>query len=431
MPAKACKEYRLEGRLIGHKNAINCLTISSNGSLLASSGSDGMRIWDLKQRLQLPSPRQNMGLQNPVDPVTCACWISRQEAQQGEGIEDFDAKVSRRIGTGKEIMCITYDHAGDDTRIATGTWDRCVQVWSFDFKGPLIPVFSIELNSTISLMINFNRTASRNLLVFGMYDREVHALRGTDGVFIAMNNAGPLIGHASVDNAQTLFLIDNVTNGFSLHRLDDAVCIRSYNTNPIKMFPKQVVFGEKTDVVVGGSDAGVIYVFDKNEGTLKQVLKHADKARVQTVTTYDGTHHSMIVGATSQNDAEPVISIWSHQWENLETAHLPLGKALKNFVRGIVQLTIAIALLAYVSHVCVTMNTSISFESLGDIWQNLARPCDPTNEDIRAWVEQYIEHREETIVISNENNLPTRRGKTASNMEMEHGESQAVILLGT
>jgi hypothetical protein len=48
-----------------------------------------------------------------------------------------------------------------------------------------------------------------------------------------------------VDNAQTLFLIDNVTNGFSLHQLDDAVCIRSYNTNPIKMFPKQVVFGEK------------------------------------------------------------------------------------------------------------------------------------------------------------------------------------------
>jgi hypothetical protein len=32
-------------------------------------------------------------------------------------------------------------------------------------------------------------------------------------------------GHASVDNAQTLFLIDNVMNGFSLHRLDNAVYI--------------------------------------------------------------------------------------------------------------------------------------------------------------------------------------------------------------
>jgi hypothetical protein len=58
----------------------------------------------------------------------------------------------------------------------------------------------------------------------------------------------------------------------------------------------------------------------------------------------------MIVGATSQNDAEPVISIWSRQRDNLETAR-PLGKALKNFVRGIVQLAIAMALLAYVSHV--------------------------------------------------------------------------------
>ncbi|KAG2124289.1 hypothetical protein BD769DRAFT_1388835 [Suillus cothurnatus] len=138
----------------------------------------------------------------------------------------------------------------------------------------------------------------------------------------------------------------------------------------------------------------------------------------------------MIVGATSQNNAEPVISIWSRQWENLETARPQLGKVVKNFVHGIIQLAIAIALLAYVSQVCVTMNTSISFESLGNIWQNLARPRDPTNEDIRTWVEQYIEHREEMIIISNENKLPTRRGKTASNMEMEHGESQTVILLG-
>lgn len=124
-------------------------------------------------------------------------------------MEDFDAKVSRRIGTGKEIMCLTYDHAGNDTRIATGTRDKRVQVWSFDFRGPLIPIFSIELSTTIPRTINFNRTASRDLLVFGMYDGEVyvnvtiltdnsdipcsHALRGTDGFIIATSNAGPLM----------------------------------------------------------------------------------------------------------------------------------------------------------------------------------------------------------------------------------------------
>jgi hypothetical protein len=102
-------------------------------------GCDGMRIWDLKRRVQLPTPPQTPAVRNPADPVTCACWITRHEAtretlcygtglgfigiwqQQGEGLQDFDAKVSRRVRMGKEIMCLAYDHTGDDTRIASGT----------------------------------------------------------------------------------------------------------------------------------------------------------------------------------------------------------------------------------------------------------------------------------------------------------------------
>lgn len=38
LPTQYCKEYRLEGRLVGHKNAINCLAVSRNGNLLASGG---------------------------------------------------------------------------------------------------------------------------------------------------------------------------------------------------------------------------------------------------------------------------------------------------------------------------------------------------------------------------------------------------------
>ncbi|KAG2037329.1 hypothetical protein BDR03DRAFT_982322 [Suillus americanus] len=152
--------------------------------------------------------------------------------------------MSKRIGTGKEIMCLTYDHSGNDTCIATGTHDKCVQVWSFDFKGPLIPVFSIELSTTIPYMINFNRTASRHLLVFGMYDGEVYMA------------------------------------------------------------------------------------------------------------------HSVIVGATSQNNVEPIISIWSHQQDNHATPRC-LGTTLKHFAWGIVQLAIAMALLTYVSNL-PTYNEQIS-----------------------------------------------------------------------
>ncbi|KAG1767309.1 WD40-repeat-containing domain protein [Suillus placidus] len=401
-----CKEYRLEGRLLGHKNAINCLAVTRNGNMLASGGSDGMRIWDLKRRVQLPTPRQTPAIQNPADPVTCACWITRQEAthetlcygtglgfiaiwqQQGEGLEDFNAKVSRRIGTGKEIMCLTYDHTGDDTRIATGTRDRRVQVWAFDFKGPLIPIFSVELSTMIPRTVNFNRTPGRNLLVFGMYDGEIHTLRGSDGTVIATNKAGPMIGHAAVDAPQTLFLIDNVMNGFSLHQLEDGACLRTYNTNPVKTFPKQVVFGEQATLVVGGSDTGAIHIFDKNEGRVKQVLQHADRGQVQTVTTYDSTHHSLIFGATSTNDSEPTISIWCRK-RTISPSDRPLGTAIKNFVRGIVQLAIAMAIMAYV------IGQTPGITLLGNAWREYSKPRAQTDElmnaDIRSLVEQYIE----------------------------------------
>ncbi|KAG1806323.1 uncharacterized protein HD556DRAFT_1225602, partial [Suillus plorans] len=181
------------------------------------------------------------------------------------------------IGTGKEIMCLTYDHTGDKTRIASRTHNRWVQVWAFDSKGPLIPIFSVELSTMIPRTVQFKRTASKNLLVFGMYDGEIHTLQGSDGTIIGTNKAEPMIGHTAVNAPQTLFLIDNVVDGFSLHCLEDGACICTYNTNPVKTFPKQVVFEDRATLVVGGSDTGTIRIFNKNDGALKQVLQHADR----------------------------------------------------------------------------------------------------------------------------------------------------------
>ncbi|KAG2135313.1 WD40-repeat-containing domain protein [Suillus clintonianus] len=440
-----CKEYRLEGCLLGHKNAINCLAVTRNGNMLASGvpGSDGMRIWDLKRRVQLPTPRQTPAIQNPADPVTCACWITRQEAtretlcygtglgfiaiwqQQGEGLEDFNAK----------IMCLTYDHTGDDTHIATGTRDRRVQVWAFDFKGPLIPIFSVELSTTIPRTVNFNRTPGRNLCTSmsihisrGLMIVLAILLRGSDGTVIATNKAGPMIGHAAVDAPQTLFLIDNVMNGFSLHQLEDGACLRTYNTNPVKTFPKQVVFGEQATLVVGGSDTGAIHIFDKNEGRVKQVLQHADRGRVQTVMTYNSTHHSLIFGATSTNDSEPTISIWCRK-RTISPSDRPLGTAIKNFVRGIVQLAIAMAIMAYV----IGQTSGITL--LGNAWQEYSKPRAQTDElmnaDIRSLVEQYIEaQRGEELERARSSGMNRRHDGRSKLVKPQEDMLHAVILLG-
>ena len=83
-------------------------------------------------------------------------------------------------------------------------------------------------------------------------------------------------------------MVDNVADSFDLHKLENGEYIRTFSTGLAKKnFPKQVLFGEDGKVVIGGSDHGSIYVFDRRTGEVLQVLKHADSGMggmVQTVT---------------------------------------------------------------------------------------------------------------------------------------------------
>lgn len=45
-----------------------------------------------------------------------------------------------------------------------------------------------------------------------------------------------------------------------------------------------MTFGEKGQVVVGGSDHGIVYVFDRMTGNKLDELKVAERGMVQTVT---------------------------------------------------------------------------------------------------------------------------------------------------
>jgi hypothetical protein len=92
-------------------------------------------------------------------------------------------------------------------------------------------------------------------------------------------------GNAAISIRRNQFVVDNARNGFDLHQLDNATYIRTFPTgSPIKVLPKQVAFGEESRVIVGGSDHGAVYVFDRKTGKPLQVLHHADRGLVQTVT---------------------------------------------------------------------------------------------------------------------------------------------------
>ena len=91
-------------------------------------------------------------------------------------------------------------------------------------------------------------------------------------------------GHAAVSRTGQ-FVVDTCSGGFNLHEIEDGSYVRNFPTGaPIRRHPKQVAFGEKGHVVVGGSDHGIVYVFDRMTGNKMVELKVAEGGMVQTVT---------------------------------------------------------------------------------------------------------------------------------------------------
>ncbi|KAI6105950.1 WD40-repeat-containing domain protein [Pisolithus croceorrhizus] len=213
-------KYTLECHLSGHNDAILCLAVSNSGKTLASGGCDGLRLWDLEKKVELRKPNQT---QNPQDPITCIVWLTLKDDN-------------------KELLC-------------GGTGLGYLFLWKKR---------SHEFEETLARWID--------VVVFGMYNREIphwassHTLRGKDGMLLATKSTGRLMGGVAVDQTRTFFVIDNAANGFSLHRMDDAVTL-----------------AEEAMVVVGGRENGSVYVFDRETGQAIQTLQHSKGSRVQTV----------------------------------------------------------------------------------------------------------------------------------------------------
>lgn len=70
-----------------------------------------------------------------------------------------------------------------------------------------------------------------------------------------------------------------------MHHLLSGALIREFPySKPTKRWPKQVAYGENDSILVGGSDHGLVYVYDKQIGYPLDLLRHADKGWVQTIT---------------------------------------------------------------------------------------------------------------------------------------------------
>lgn len=91
-------------------------------------------------------------------------------------------------------------------------------------------------------------------------------------------------GNSDVDEYRRQLVVDNTFDGFDLFSTNEAQWVRTFVVPPPTVrYPKQVMFGESGSIVVGGSDHGLVRVFETKSGDLIDVLRHAEDGMVQTI----------------------------------------------------------------------------------------------------------------------------------------------------
>lgn len=83
-------------------------------------------------------------------------------------------------------------------------------------------------------------------------------------------------------------LVDNSDDGFSLLNTDTGKILRkftfedSYQTM-LKRVAKQAAFTTNAKLIVGGSNNGFVYIWDRRTGSVVEKLRHSGGGMVQTV----------------------------------------------------------------------------------------------------------------------------------------------------
>ncbi|KIJ68874.1 hypothetical protein HYDPIDRAFT_25126 [Hydnomerulius pinastri MD-312] len=318
---------------------LHALAISNDGQILATGGAEGVKLWNIQSRKEVPcsSPAHDAS-----GAVSCTTWVKTRHSVgetlcygTGRGYlvflrpnpvdKHFQEICVRRLGLGFEVTCIAWDASWSEggSQIAVGMRDNIIQVLQLNSNSQLQSVFAGRLDNTVPKSIAF--ADHSDLYIFGLFDGKVIKMSVANGTILSEHHYDSVIGCAAVSLRKGLIVVDNATNGFTLYRLDCADPIRTYLTDPPTVpVPKQVAFGEESKIVAGGSDNGLVYIFERRSGKLLETLQHSKDGLVQAIAVRD------VVGQCFVASASPVagrkkatINVWTHKYESrkLPTSH--------------------------------------------------------------------------------------------------------------
>ncbi|PPQ78141.1 hypothetical protein CVT24_006424 [Panaeolus cyanescens] len=347
--------YRLTKVLYGSKGPINCVTFLDHRLLLSGSDDHVVNVYDLNRMalIQRLSDRDGMWGQ-----ITCIARVNtadgpqgfvvgtgrgrlisfRRQVKDGDQFAEMDCqKLFSEPGDYVEslafdphtnfIACSSkYGHLtlclvgpnGTLTKKWTieraGGQDQIIRAMHFIVQGTKLITYSMQ-NSRVCTRdtatgaeINDDRRCLQNFvyvpLLFSVMDREWV----TDVRFIFWLSSANL----DYNPESQCIVVDNLTSGFDLYAWNKPSPKKKFDTkraNPA--FTVDVKFAESGSLIVGGSDHGIVYIFDTGTGELLQRLyQDTPSTPIQSLATWttpDGDH---IIVSGSSSSSTPTLHVW-------------------------------------------------------------------------------------------------------------------------
>ncbi|KAJ7260674.1 hypothetical protein C8J57DRAFT_1471678 [Mycena rebaudengoi] len=229
-----------------HPGSVLTLAATEDGAILASSGSQGTRLWDVTDMLMIERPsatghhgatlvmiwvRQADESHNVLYAGTqngyFYCW--RKE----DGV--FEETFVVQMHDPGEITAMVFDSTNN--RLCLCSCNDIVQSWAIS-KDPLtgkwtpISIFSRRFPMLVPQAIMFavfDNSPDRDIIVLGLHNSgPIYTICGKTGETASNWSVGGKIGDAVFNWKDGVFCLDNPASGIALFRISDQIKAKSY-----------------------------------------------------------------------------------------------------------------------------------------------------------------------------------------------------------
>ncbi|KAJ6476558.1 WD40-repeat-containing domain protein [Mycena vulgaris] len=295
--------YFLQSKLRGHSGGIARLRATEDGRLLASGGTDDVKVWDLRTMHELGSPKSP----EMCGASTVFVWIKRKDdlsevlfyGTQNSylGLAVFEEISCNRVVNPAEITGLSFDTPSNCLAVCHrgGT----VQVYFVSKTMSLQIIFTLQLENVTPRAIAFGQIwgNERDIMVFGLYNGHINGDAAGEPW-----DVGALISDIAIDNHKNVLCMDDPSLGTNLYCLEDHTRVKTFTVPVTKQTRlRQVDFLEECKFIVSRSDHGLVYMFDRRSGDIVDELRVDPREWVQTVAGADCAGISTIFAAKSRD----------------------------------------------------------------------------------------------------------------------------------